>query len=54
MKKTYFAPEMETVELKFSNSLLAGSVPGAEGGGSDGGSTPGVVDPSQPGFGDDY
>ena len=54
MKKTYYAPEMETVELKFGNSLLAGSVPGAEGGSGDGGAgtTPG--DPSQPGWGDDY
>lgn len=54
MKKIYFAPEMETVELKFSNSLLAGSVPGAEGGDGDGGGNSSADDPSKPGWGDDF
>lgn len=27
MKKTYFSPELETIELKFSQHLLDGSVP---------------------------
>ena len=53
MKKTYFSPEMETVELKFSQVILTGSI-GAEGGNSDGGVTPGTGDPSNPGWGSDY
>ena len=54
MKKTYYSPNMDVIELKSSHSLLAGSVPGAEGGGSDGGSTVTPTDPAQEGWGDDY
>ncbi len=54
MKKIYLNPTLEVVEIDVKNQILAGSVPGAEGGGNDGGVTPGEVDPSQPGFGDDY
>lgn len=54
MKKTYFAPEVEVVELMAQVALLAGSIPGAEGGGDDGGSDTNPTDPSDPGWGDDY
>ena len=54
MKKIYLNPTVEVVEIDFKNHLLAGSLPGAEGGGNDGGTTPGVVDPTDPGFGGDY
>lgn len=54
MKKTYYSPNMDVIELKSSQALLAGSVPGAEGGGSDGGSGVNTTDPSQEGWGDDY
>ncbi len=53
MKKTYIAPEMETVELKLSGMLCA-SVPGAEGGGSDGSSDVTTTDPTDPNWGSDY
>ena len=54
MKKTYFAPDMEIVEVNINNALLAGSVPGAEGGGDDGSTTPEEKDPSQPGWDSDF
>lgn len=54
MKKTYFAPEVEVIELMAQVALLAGSVPGAEGGGDDGGSTPEDKDPSQDGWDSDF
>ena len=54
MKKTYFAPEVEVIELMAQVALLAGSVPGGEGGGDDGGSDTNPTDPSDPGWGDDY
>jgi len=53
MKKTYFTPDMETVELKLSGMLCA-SVPGAEGGSDDGGTTPVEVDPTDPGWSDKF
>ncbi len=55
MKKTYFAPEVEVVELMAQVALLAGSgVPGGEGGGDDGGSDVSTSDPTDPGWGSDY
>lgn len=54
MKKVYLNPEIEVVELNMVNNLLAGSVPGAEGGDGDGGIIPGSPDPSDPGWGSDY
>ena len=54
MKKTYYSPKMDVIELKTSHSLRAGSGTGAEGGGSDGGSGVTPTDPSQEGWGDDY
>lgn len=54
MKKTYFAPEVEVVELMAQVALLAGSVPGAEGGGDDGGSEVTPTDPNQPGWDSDF
>lgn len=55
MKKTYFAPEVEVVELMAQVALLAGSdVPGGEGGGNDGGSDVSISDPTDPGWGSDY
>ena len=53
MKKTYFAPEVEIVDLKMTGILCA-SVPGGEGGGDDGGSSTVVTDPTDPGWGSDY
>lgn len=49
MKKTYFAPEFETVELKM-NGMLCASVPGAEGGGDDGGQPTTETDPNEDGW----
>lgn len=54
MKKTYFAPEVEVVELMAQVALLAGSVPGAEGGGDDGGSEVTPTDTDQPGWDSDF
>lgn len=54
MKKNYFEPKMAVIELDLRKTILAGSVPGAEGGGSDGGVTPTTDDPSTPGWGDDF
>lgn len=53
MKKIYLNPTLDVVEIDVKNQILSGSVPGAEGGGSDGGTTPVVVDPSTPGWDDD-
>ncbi len=54
MKKNYSSPEFEILELDLATSLLAGSVPGAEGGNSDGGLTPSTDDPSDPNWGSDF
>lgn len=53
MKKTYFSPEVEIVDLKIEGMLCA-SVPGGEGGGDDGGSDVSTPDPTDPGWGSDY
>jgi hypothetical protein len=53
MKKTYFAPEMETIDMLLDGMLCA-SIPGGEGGGDDGGSDVNPVDPSDPDWGSDY
>ena len=52
MKKIYFDPEMEFIELD-TVELLAGST-GADGGDDDGGTTPNPTDPSDPDWGSDY
>ena len=52
MKKIYFDPEMEFIELD-TVELLAGST-GADGGDDDGGVTPSEPDPSDPDWGSDY
>lgn len=54
MKKTYFAPEVEIVDLKM-NGMLCASVPGAEGGSDDGGTTPSDGgDGTDPDWGSDF
>ncbi len=53
MKKIYLNPTLDVVEIDVKNQILSGSVPGAEGGGSDGGITPTPVDPSDPSWRDD-
>jgi hypothetical protein len=54
MKKTYFTPDMETVELKLSGMLCVSGIPGSEEGGEDGGTTPVEVDPNDPGWSDKF
>lgn len=51
MKKMYFPPEMELLELGLVGMLC---VSGIEGGDGDGGVTPDQGDPSDPGWGSDY
>lgn len=51
MKKNYFAPEVEIVDLKMTGILCAS---GAEGGGDDGGQDPVDTDPSQEGWDSDF
>lgn len=53
MKKTYFAPEVELIDMEMEG-VLCSSVPGGEGGGDDGGSDVNPTDPSNPGWGSDY
>ena len=53
MKKLYFEPEMELIELETAG-FLAASAPGTEGSGDDGGVTPETPDPSDPDWGSDY
>ena len=53
MKKTYFTPEMEVVELKLGNAILSGST-GAEGGDGDGGTPTEETNPDDPDWGSDY
>jgi hypothetical protein len=53
MKKNYVNPELELIGLE-TIGFLAASVPGAEGGGSDGGLTPSTDDPSDPNWGSDF
>lgn len=53
MKKNYFAPEFETVELKM-NGMLCASIPGSEEGGEDGGTTPTETDPNEDGWDDKF
>lgn len=55
MKKTYFSPEMEVVEVEINNALLAGSVPGADGGSDDGSQEPeDGGDPTDPDWGSGF
>lgn len=53
MKKTYFAPEVETIVLNYSAMLCMSGLDDGSGSG-DGGVTPTPEDPSQPGWGDDF
>ena len=54
MKKTYLNPTLDVVEIGVKAQILEASpVPGAEGGNSDGGTSPVDVDPSQPGWDSD-
>ena len=53
MKKTYFAPEVETIVLNYSAMLCMSGLDDGSGSGDGGaGTTP--ADPSQPGWGGDY
>lgn len=52
MKKVYFSPEMETIDMLL-DGMLCSSI-GTEGGGDDGGSDVTPSDPSNPGWGNDY
>jgi len=54
MKKNYLNPTIDIVKLDVKYQILEGSVPGAQGGGSDGGVTPVDVDPNDPDYGSDY
>ncbi len=52
MKKIYFSPEVETIDVELL-SMLCGST-GTDGGDDDGGVTPSEPDPSDPDWGSDY
>ncbi len=56
MKKNYFEPEMELIEMQTPSMILAGSTGDAIGGGDDGSVTPSTpsVDPTDPSWGKDY
>ena len=54
MKKIYLNPTIDVVEIDVKNQILAGSVPGAEGGGSDGGLTPTNDDPGSDDWGNKF
>ena len=53
MKKNYFAPQTELIELEVSTMILAGSTGDIETGGG-GEVTPTTGDPSDPDWGSDY
>lgn len=56
MKKNYFEPEMELIEMQTASMILAGSTGDAIGGGDDGSVTPSTpsVGPTDPSWGKDY
>ena len=53
MKKIYFSPEVETIDVELL-SMLCGSDTGTDGGSDDGGTDVTPTDPSDPEWGSDY